>query len=212
MMIYWYNLHNGLLCTSGAFGFWNSPVVEPCCWKHMAHMYGTDCLSEDFAPHHTMVLREVQTLDCCMTRPVHLFIFDIKQFEFWPFAWKVCSNFNLWIMKWIFILSITHWPRNLYSFPPFLVPFLCFGYFNVSDINLLISLLVWSDIDDYINIYLQKEAVVQHLYLGRNPPLFTEMRVLRQNNDDHLVCNIWMQHSSTMSCSAFVAENFILFN
>lgn len=37
---------------------------------------------------------------------------------------------------------------------------------------------------------LQKHAVVQHLYLGRNPPMFTEMRVLRQSNDDdHLVCD-----------------------
>ena len=39
-----------------------------------------------------------------------------------------------------------------------------------------------------ILIYVQKKAVVQHLYLGRNPPLFTEMRVLSQcSDDDHVV-------------------------
>lgn len=35
---------------------------------------------------------------------------------------------------------------------------------------------------------LQKKAIVQHLYLGRNPPIITEMRVFRQcTDDDHLV-------------------------
>lgn len=35
---------------------------------------------------------------------------------------------------------------------------------------------------------MQKEAVMQHLYLGRSPPLLTDMRVLRQSTgDDHLV-------------------------
>lgn len=38
-------------------------------------------------------------------------------------------------------------------------------------------------------MYMQKKAVVEHLYLGRNPPMFTEMRVLRESkDDDHLVC------------------------
>ncbi|XP_022854019.1 C2 domain-containing protein At1g53590-like isoform X3 [Olea europaea var. sylvestris] len=33
-----------------------------------------------------------------------------------------------------------------------------------------------------------KDAAVQHLYLGRSPPIFTEMRVLPESNgDDHLV-------------------------
>ncbi|KAM1311404.1 hypothetical protein ACFX2I_007898 [Malus domestica] len=37
------------------------------------------------------------------------------------------------------------------------------------------------------------KAVVQHLYLGRNPPMFTEMRVLRQStDDDHLVLELGM--------------------
>uniref|UniRef100_A0A5B6ZFD4 C2 domain-containing protein n=2 Tax=Davidia involucrata TaxID=16924 RepID=A0A5B6ZFD4_DAVIN len=38
-----------------------------------------------------------------------------------------------------------------------------------------------------------KEAVVEHLYLGRSPPMFTDMRVLRQStDDDHLVLELGM--------------------
>lgn len=38
---------------------------------------------------------------------------------------------------------------------------------------------------------MQRSASVQSLYLGRSPPMFTEMRVLRQStNDDHLVCTL----------------------
>lgn len=41
-------------------------------------------------------------------------------------------------------------------------------------------------------LYSQEEAVVQHLYLGRNPPMFTEIRVLREStDDDHLVCFVF---------------------
>ncbi|CAB4277167.1 unnamed protein product [Prunus armeniaca] len=37
------------------------------------------------------------------------------------------------------------------------------------------------------------KAIVQHLYLGRNPPMFTEMRVLREStDDDHLVLELGM--------------------
>ncbi|CAN6694047.1 unnamed protein product [Malus baccata var. baccata] len=37
------------------------------------------------------------------------------------------------------------------------------------------------------------KGIVQHLYLGRNPPMFTEMRVLRQStDDDHLVLELGM--------------------
>ena len=38
-------------------------------------------------------------------------------------------------------------------------------------------------------MYMQKKVVVEHLYLGRNPPMITEMRILREStDDDHLVC------------------------
>ncbi|KAI4323116.1 hypothetical protein L6164_022747 [Bauhinia variegata] len=50
-----------------------------------------------------------------------------------------------------------------------------------------------------------KKAVVQHLYLGRNPPLFTEMRVLRQISDDHLVLELGMNFLTADDMSAIFA-------
>ncbi|XVF04456.1 hypothetical protein REPUB_Repub05bG0084700 [Reevesia pubescens] len=51
-----------------------------------------------------------------------------------------------------------------------------------------------------------KKAVVQHLYLGRNPPLFTEMRVLRQcSDDDHLVLELGMNFLTADDMSAILA-------
>lgn len=36
--------------------------------------------------------------------------------------------------------------------------------------------------------------MIQDLYLGRNPPMFTDIRVVRQStDDDHLVCNYMPQ-------------------
>lgn len=64
-------------------------------------------------------------------------------------------------------------------------------------------LIVYDQIDINVNVfYFQKEASVQHLYLGRNPPLITDIRVLRQCDDDHLVCDILKKHLRTMCCSA----------
>ncbi|TKY49284.1 C2 domain-containing protein [Spatholobus suberectus] len=50
-----------------------------------------------------------------------------------------------------------------------------------------------------------KEAVVQHLYLGRNPPLFTEIRVLRESDDDHLVLELGMNFLTADDMSAILA-------
>lgn len=51
-----------------------------------------------------------------------------------------------------------------------------------------------------------KKAVVQHLYLGRNPPLFTEMRVLREStDDDHLVLEVGMNFLTADDMSAILA-------
>ncbi|XP_044505690.1 C2 domain-containing protein At1g53590 isoform X4 [Mangifera indica] len=51
-----------------------------------------------------------------------------------------------------------------------------------------------------------KEAVVQHLYLGRNPPMFTEIRVLRHSNDDdHLVLELGMNFLTADDMSAIIA-------
>ncbi|XP_059661372.1 C2 domain-containing protein At1g53590-like [Cornus florida] len=51
-----------------------------------------------------------------------------------------------------------------------------------------------------------KEAVVQTLYLGRSPPMFTEIRALRQStNDDHLVLELGMNFHSADDMSAILA-------
>ncbi|CAJ1957832.1 unnamed protein product [Sphenostylis stenocarpa] len=50
-----------------------------------------------------------------------------------------------------------------------------------------------------------KEAVFQHLYLGRNPPMFTEIRVLRQSEDDHLVLELGMNFLTADDMSAILA-------
>ncbi|XP_059442812.1 C2 domain-containing protein At1g53590-like [Corylus avellana] len=51
-----------------------------------------------------------------------------------------------------------------------------------------------------------KKAVVQHLYMGRNPPMFTEMRVLRQScDDDHLVLELGMNFVTAEDMSAILS-------
>ncbi|KAI7982119.1 C2 domain-containing protein [Camellia lanceoleosa] len=51
-----------------------------------------------------------------------------------------------------------------------------------------------------------KDAVVQHLYMGRSPPVFTEMRVLHQTtDDDHLVLELGMNFRTADDRSAILA-------
>ncbi|CAN0891185.1 C2 domain-containing protein At1g53590 [Linum grandiflorum] len=51
-----------------------------------------------------------------------------------------------------------------------------------------------------------KKAIVQHLYMGRNPPLFTEMRVLRQcTDDDHLALEMGLKLCTADDMSAILA-------
>ncbi|CAK9151763.1 unnamed protein product [Ilex paraguariensis] len=51
-----------------------------------------------------------------------------------------------------------------------------------------------------------KEAVVQHLYMGRSPPIFTEMRVVHQStNDDHLVLELGINFHTADDMSAILA-------
>ncbi|KAJ8898644.1 hypothetical protein K2173_004628 [Erythroxylum novogranatense] len=51
-----------------------------------------------------------------------------------------------------------------------------------------------------------KKVVVQHMYLGRNPPMFTEMRVLNQSTgDDHLVLELGMNFCAADDMSAILA-------
>ncbi|KFK38816.1 hypothetical protein AALP_AA3G164100 [Arabis alpina] len=51
-----------------------------------------------------------------------------------------------------------------------------------------------------------KKALIQHLYLGRNPPLLTDVRVLRQSTgDDHLVLELGMNFLTADDMSAILA-------
>ncbi|KAI7746683.1 hypothetical protein M8C21_018295, partial [Ambrosia artemisiifolia] len=51
-----------------------------------------------------------------------------------------------------------------------------------------------------------KEAVVQSLYLGRSPPMITEMRVCRQSTgDDHLVLELGLNFRTADDMSAILA-------
>ncbi|KAL3508821.1 hypothetical protein ACH5RR_028222 [Cinchona calisaya] len=51
-----------------------------------------------------------------------------------------------------------------------------------------------------------KKALVQQLYLGRSPPMFTEMRVLHQSNDDdHLVLELGLNFRTADDMSALLA-------
>ncbi|XVE63261.1 hypothetical protein DITRI_Ditri07aG0005900 [Diplodiscus trichospermus] len=51
-----------------------------------------------------------------------------------------------------------------------------------------------------------KKAVVQHLYLGRNPPLLTDIRVLHQCfDDDHLVIELGLNFLTADDMSAILA-------
>ncbi|KAL3503040.1 hypothetical protein ACH5RR_037489 [Cinchona calisaya] len=51
-----------------------------------------------------------------------------------------------------------------------------------------------------------KEAVVQQLYLGRSPPMFTDMRVVHQSNgDDHLVLELGLNFRTADDMNALLA-------
>ncbi|MCL7047281.1 hypothetical protein MKW94_020868 [Papaver nudicaule] len=51
-----------------------------------------------------------------------------------------------------------------------------------------------------------KEAMVESLYMGRNPPMFTEMRVVGQSSgDDHLVLELGMNFLAADDMSAIIA-------
>ncbi|GAB4846690.1 hypothetical protein Ancab_025696 [Ancistrocladus abbreviatus] len=51
-----------------------------------------------------------------------------------------------------------------------------------------------------------KKAVVNHLYLGRTPPMFTEMRILRQSIDDeHLILELGLNFLTADDMSAILA-------
>ncbi|XP_031257226.1 C2 domain-containing protein At1g53590-like isoform X2 [Pistacia vera] len=75
---------------------------------------------------------------------------------------------------------------------------------QIASQKILLPIIPWF-LDKY-KPWTAKEAVVQHLYLGRNPPMFTEMRVLRHSNDDdHLVLELGMNFLTADDMSAIIA-------
>ncbi|XP_065861643.1 C2 domain-containing protein At1g53590-like isoform X2 [Euphorbia lathyris] len=70
--------------------------------------------------------------------------------------------------------------------------------------KILLPIIPWF-LDKY-KPWTAKKAVVQHMYLGRTPPMFTDMRVLRQfTGDDHLVLELGMSLCTADDMSAVLA-------
>nr|CAB3475591.1 unnamed protein product [Digitaria exilis] len=64
----------------------------------------------------------------------------------------------------------------------------------------------WTVIAHFHRFTLQSKASVQELYMGRNPPMFTSMRVLPEtSDDDHLVLELGMNFLSAEDMSAVLA-------
>ncbi|XP_042478481.1 C2 domain-containing protein At1g53590-like [Macadamia integrifolia] len=75
---------------------------------------------------------------------------------------------------------------------------------QIASQKLLLPLIPWF-LEKY-KPWTAKKAMVQHLYLGRTPPMFTDIRVLRQNsNDDHLVLELGMNFLSGDDMSGILA-------
>ncbi|TYI32499.1 hypothetical protein ES332_A04G067900v1 [Gossypium tomentosum] len=70
--------------------------------------------------------------------------------------------------------------------------------------KILLPIIPWF-LDKY-KPWTAKKAVVQHLYLGRNAPLFTGIRVLHQSpDDDHLVMELGMNFLTADDMNAVLA-------
>uniref|UniRef100_A0A2P2MDQ5 C2 domain-containing protein n=2 Tax=Rhizophora mucronata TaxID=61149 RepID=A0A2P2MDQ5_RHIMU len=75
---------------------------------------------------------------------------------------------------------------------------------QIASQNILLPIIPWF-LEKY-KPWTAKEAVVQSMYLGRNPPMFTEMRVLHQSSgDDHLVLELGMNFCTADDMSAVLA-------
>ncbi|XP_058208437.1 C2 domain-containing protein At1g53590 [Rhododendron vialii] len=70
--------------------------------------------------------------------------------------------------------------------------------------KILLPIIPWF-LDKY-KPWTVKKSVVEHLYMGRSPPMFTDMRVLRQSTgDDHLVLELGMNFRTADDMSAILA-------
>ncbi|XP_020575196.1 C2 domain-containing protein At1g53590-like [Phalaenopsis equestris] len=75
---------------------------------------------------------------------------------------------------------------------------------QIASQHFLLPIIPWF-LDKY-KPWTASKAVVESLYLGRNPPMFTEIRVLGQSfDDDHLVLELGMSFLSAKDMSAVLA-------
>ncbi|XP_077210274.1 C2 domain-containing protein At1g53590-like [Tasmannia lanceolata] len=75
---------------------------------------------------------------------------------------------------------------------------------QIASQKILLPIIPWF-LDKY-KPWTARKAVVQHMYLGRNPPMFTEIRVIGQStDDDHLVLELGMSFLSADDMSAILA-------
>ncbi|KAH0448349.1 hypothetical protein IEQ34_022149 [Dendrobium chrysotoxum] len=75
---------------------------------------------------------------------------------------------------------------------------------QIASQQFLLPIIPWF-LDKY-KPWTASKAVVENLYLGRNPPMFTEIRVLGQSSDDdHLVLELGMSFLSAKDMSAVLA-------
>lgn len=59
--------------------------------------------------------------------------------------------------------------------------------------------------------YAQKKAAVQQLYLGRSPPIFTEIRVLHEpDGDDDMVTLMWTSYISRLRLCLLILISKVL--
>lgn len=61
-------------CLAGSFWFRISKVVKSCSWKNLANLHGADCIPTISFACHTVVLEQVQAVDCCMDFSFYCFL------------------------------------------------------------------------------------------------------------------------------------------
>ncbi|URE43552.1 C2 domain [Musa troglodytarum] len=75
---------------------------------------------------------------------------------------------------------------------------------HIASQQFLLPIIPW--FLDKFKPWTARKAVLHHLYLGRNPPMFTDLRVLHQSgDDDHLVLELGMSFLSADDMSAKLA-------
>ncbi|KAI7736346.1 hypothetical protein M8C21_028119 [Ambrosia artemisiifolia] len=137
---------------------------------------------------------------------LHLFdlsLFGKKDWIFICFR-SLCMHKSLRVMTydWLFlVLSDSESVRWLNHLIENIWP-ICME--NIVSQKLLLPIIPWF-LEKY-KPWTVKEAMVQNLYMGRSPPMITEMRVCRQSTgDDHLVLEMGLNFKTADDMSAILA-------